>query len=130
MERVTLKWLGQQDNSQIYKFIIRNKLEGFPVDRFNEVHGDLIGFGCWVREQLRCEYMYDSNGYVYDDPNNMINIHSNGDIFRCEYDKNGNRTKIISPNGYTLKWDYEYYNSGQLKSIHEYGEPIIAIPEI
>lgn len=64
-------------------FVQRNKLEGFPISRLDEISGDYNRFVYWLENLPVCEY--DDNGnvtiatyksikakYFYDDNNNTI----------------------------------------------------------
>lgn len=98
IETIALEWLKKHKAcKEGLKFVKRNKLAGFPVDRLKEIDGDFSGFVDWVDDQLGIE--------------------------------RGNMTKEIYPDNKIFKHDYEYYENGQLKSIHDNGKQILLIPK-
>ena len=44
------------------KFAEQNKLFGFPLDRLDEVVGDVNSFVNWVRDKVKSQVEYDTNG--------------------------------------------------------------------
>jgi len=112
--KLTKKFL-QQIGLEDYEinFFERNKLLGFPLDRFNEIEGDdYNGFVQDLRVKLECKFQFD-------DDQNVIKIedYCRDEFESYEYDQNGN--KIKSEDSYGVLWEYEYDSKGnETKSIN------------
>ena len=90
------------------KFFKRNKLEGFPVDKLDEVKGDYDDFVRQIKREINIERKYDENGNK---------IYEKCYYWECRYDEDGNMTFCKFPGG--DEYYYAYYPDGQLKSIND-----------
>ena len=109
-ERLTIDFLERNGACKsAFDFVKRNKLEGFPLDRLNEIEGDYSGYVGWLREKLKCQYEYDNHG------NLIKRIFPDGRKIQYEYDNHGSLIKKIFPDGFESTWTTEYYDDGQLK---------------
>jgi len=122
MKTITVEWLKKHHACKDgVKFVERNKLEGFPLERLNEVKGDYDGYVSWMLFLNSNEHEYDSHGnvtkktypngrfwlYEYDVHGNMTKkTYSNGSVSVYEYDERGNMTKKTLPNGYVYEYDH------------------------
>ena len=108
-----------------------NNLEGFPLDRINEVKGDFKGFVEWLKKNLKTQLEYDDNGnmikkvdpygdvfqYEYDDNGNMIKkVLPDGNVYLFAYDDNGNMIKEVFPDGDVFQYEYDS-NGNMIKRV-------------
>ena len=118
-------------------FFRRNKLEGFPLSRLNEIVDDHAGFVSWLKKVLKVvgKWEFDQNDnvtkevdsdgdvwkYEYDQNGNMTKkVNSDGNVWEFEYDQNGKRVKEVLPSGRV--WSYEYdQNGNQTKEMDSFG---------
>lgn len=124
METIKTKYLNQIVLcKEIIKFFERNKIESFPVYRLNEIKGDFNGiFDRINASNPECEY--DKHGNI------TKKNYQNQYIIKYEYDERGNIIKEIQQDGSVYQWEYEYYDNGQLKSIHASNRQVLFIPKI
>lgn len=115
----------QFEYDQYGNIIKRNTSSGRIILYEYDKHGNMIKNINSNGNSTECEY--DQRG-------NMVKqTYSDGDVYQWEYDERGNLTKEIYPNGdedECVYYKYEYYDNGQLKSIHEDDLQILFIPKI
>ncbi len=89
-------------------FFLRNKLEGFPLNRLHEIEGDYNCFVSWLKRTLDETkwWEFDQNG------NKVKEAYPYGDVWKYEYDASGNMTKQVDWKGRPT--EYEYDQSGNM----------------
>jgi len=136
MKTLTVKLLEDLSACREGVLLVKNSnLEGFPLEKLNEVKGDYRGFVSWLKHELKHTYieydnnnntvsekMFDSEGnvewcyeYSYDNNNNMLSekeLDSEGNVKWCyeySYDNNNNMVseKMFDSKG-NVKCCYEY----------------------
>src|SRR5512147_2642082 len=81
-------------------FFTRNNLDQLDYSTV-QVEGDFKGLWSWLKEQGKYKREYDERG-------NLTKVISpNGYELRYEYDERGNLTKKIYPNGYEYRYEYD-----------------------
>ncbi len=106
-ETVTLELLEKLEACQRgVDFFRRNNLEGFPLNRLHEVEGANGSDISWLIYTLKAaeKWEYDKNGNV------TKKVFPNGSVYKYEYDQDGNMTKKVLPNG--SAWSSEYDLNG------------------
>lgn len=136
-EKLTVKWLkSHRACPEKIDFVKRNNLEGYPLNRVNEIEDD---YTVWIKQILKSELKYDiydnmiykkdPDGnlylYKYDSRNNLIyRKYPNGLEYFYEYDKNGNmihKWEPIDKIGYTCEYEYDILGRISCKK-DSYGE--------
>src|SRR5512147_1442473 len=101
-------------------FFTRNNLDQLDYSTV-QVEGDFKEFWSWLKEQGKYKREYDERG-------NLIKVISpNGYELRYEYDERGNLTKKIYPNGNEYKYEYLFDDMGVLTEIKQNGKTICKI---
>lgn len=130
MNTITLEWLKRNSlRREHLNFFERNGLEGFPVDRLNEIEGDYNKFFDWVNGKLSSKCEYDRNGVI------IKETCSDDRVYQYEYDEHGNLIKRsllgITFWGGRTSWQAEYDDIGNMikewetlraHSLYEYGD--------
>ena len=121
-------------------FVKNNNLEQFPLSRLNEIVGDFNGYKRWMSSRRYDDNSnqlthVDSDGFsrtkTYDaNSNELTCVDSTGYSWTKTYDANSNELTFASSSGFSRTFEYKYWPTGQLKSIHENGQLLIDIPLI
>jgi YD repeat-containing protein len=111
-------------------FYRRNNLDGFPIDRLNDIKGDFDGFVWWIKYQVSVvERKFDDKGnkiyhkdswgdefhWKYDDKGNRIyERRSDSLVYHYGYDDKGNQNYVKYPSGDEHRWEHIYNTDGNL----------------
>ena len=81
------------------KFFVKNDLEGFPVDRLQDIEGDYKNYVSWLLDKF--------DNCTYDSKGNMLSYkNSNGFSQEYTYDDKGNLLSHKDSSGHSREYTY------------------------
>ena len=102
-------------------FVKKANLEGFPLNKLDQVVGDHGGFVDWLKIELKTDREYNEQGLM------TKKIDPWGDVYQYEYNEQGLKTKEIYPSGRVYQWEYKFNDNNKLTSIS--GDSNLIIPD-
>jgi len=138
MQLLTKKYLTSRNACKAgINLAERNGLLGLPIDwLLKNSQGDFGGFKCWLENQQRTEYTYDSHGnmltktdpggyvftYAYDQHGNMLTMtYPDGGAYTYTYDSHGNMLTMTHPDGDVYTYIYDKHGN-MLTMTDPYGD--------